>query len=130
MRGGNVFIKSGISGARPVGMGTQQVLTGIGIPMHRHFDMDETFYVLEGRGTFILEDVRYAIEKGGVIFIPKPCWHGFENPDCELLLLWIMAPQGVEGFFRELGTPPGLPAVQRSKAEVNQIAGKYGTEFR
>jgi mannose-6-phosphate isomerase-like protein (cupin superfamily) len=130
MRGGSVFIKSGKRSAHPLGMGTQQVLTGVGIPMHRHFAMDETFYVLEGKGTFILDDARYAIEKGGSLFIPRTCWHGFENPEQELLLLWIMAPQGPEGFFRELGTRPGMPPVQRSKDEINHIAGKYDTEFR
>jgi len=130
MRGGSVFIKSnaGLSG-RP-SMGTQQVLRGVGIPVHRHFEMDETFYVLEGSGTFILDDVRYPIAKGGSIFIPRTSWHGFENPDEELLLLWIMAPAGVEGMFRELGTPAGAVAQQRTKDEVNMVAGKYGTEFR
>jgi mannose-6-phosphate isomerase-like protein (cupin superfamily) len=130
MRGGSVFIKSnaGLPG-RPA-MGTQQVLRGVGIPIHRHFEMDETFYVLGGRGTFILDDVRYPIAKGGSIFIQRNCWHGFENPDEELLLLWIMAPPGVEGMFRDLGTSPGAVAEQRTKEEVNRVAGKYGTEFR
>lgn len=130
MRGGSVVIKSnaGLSG-RPA-MGTQQVLRGVGIPIHRHFAMDETFYVLEGSGIFILDDVRYPIAKGGSIFIPRQSWHGFENPDEELLLLWIMAPAGVEGMFRELGTPPDTVAPQRTKDEVNLVAGKYGTEFR
>lgn len=130
MRGGSVIIKSnaGLTG-RPA-MGTQQVLRGVGIPIHRHFEMDETFYVLEGSGTFILDEVRYPIAKGGSIFIPRLAWHGFENPDEELLLLWMMAPAGVEGMFRDLGTAPGSAAVQRTKDEVNRIAGKYGTVFR
>jgi len=41
-----------------------------------------------------------------------------------------MAPAGVEGMFRELGTPAGAVAQQRTKDEVNMVAGKYGTEFR
>lgn len=130
MRGGSVFIKSnaGLPG-RPA-MGTQQVLRGVGIPIHRHFAMDETFYVLEGSGTFILDGVRYPITKGGSIFIQRNCWHGFENPDEELLLLWVMAPAGVEGMFRELGTRPGAVAEQRTKEQVNRVAARYGTEFR
>ena len=131
MRGGRVFIKTGPTGAFDrTAIGTQQVLTGVGIPIHRHFEMNETFYVLEGSGTFIMDDVRYAIEKGGAIFIPKNSWHGFENSSCELLLLWIMAPPGVEGFFRELGTSPGAPEMHRTKDEVNRIARNYGTKFK
>lgn len=130
MRGGSVVIKSNAALTGRPAMGTQQVLRGVGIPIHRHFEMDETFYVLEGSGTFILDDVRYPIAKGGSIFIQRKSWHGFENPDEELLLLWIMAPPGVEGMFRDLGTPPGSVAVQRTKDDINRIAGKYGTEFR
>lgn len=131
MRGGDVFIKTGLAGAfGNFSMGTQQVLTGVGIPIHRHFEMSETFYVLEGSGTFILDDVRYPIEKGGSIFIPKLHWHGFENPDQELLLLWIMSPPGVDGFFREGGYAPGTPAPVRTKEQVNQISRKHDTEFR
>jgi mannose-6-phosphate isomerase-like protein (cupin superfamily) len=44
-------------------MVTQQVLAGVGVPIHRHLQMDETFYVLEGGGTVILDDVRHPIEK-------------------------------------------------------------------
>lgn len=131
MRGGNVFVKTGAGGAfGRFAMGTQQVLAGVGIPIHRHFEMDETFYVAQGSGSFIMDDVHYAIEKGGSIFIPRQSWHGFENPDCELLLLWIMSPPGVEQFFPEIGTPPDVQAVQRTKDQVNAITRNYGTEFR
>jgi mannose-6-phosphate isomerase-like protein (cupin superfamily) len=130
MRGGNVFIKTGSQASGRPAMGTQQVLCGVGIPMHRHFEMEETFYVIEGSGTFILDEQRYPIATGGSIIIPRLSWHGFENPDEELLLLWIMAPRGVEGFFRELGTKPGLPLVQRTLDQVNEIARRYDTEFR
>jgi mannose-6-phosphate isomerase-like protein (cupin superfamily) len=131
MRGGNVFVKTGEGGAfGRFAMGTQQVLKGVGIPIHRHVEMDETFYVAEGSGIFIIDEVRYPIEKGGSIFIPRLSWHGFENPDCELLLVWIMGPPGVEQFFPELGTPPGVPAVPRTKDQVNAITRNYGTEFR
>ena len=131
MRGGDVFIKTGLAGVfGNLSMGTQQVLTGVGIPIHRHFEMNETFYVAEGRGTFVLDDARYPIEKGGSIFIPKLSWHGFENPDVELLLLWIMTPPGVDGMFRALGTPPGAAAIARTKDQINEVAGRYDTEFR
>src|SRR5262249_8948312 len=103
---------------------------GIGIPIHRHFDMDEAFYVIEGSGSLILDDVRYPIGKGASIFIPMNSWHGFENASHELVLLWTVAPTGLECFFREIATRPGVPPIQRSKQQLNEIASKYGTEFR
>lgn len=130
-RGGDLFINvDPTRGSESFSVGTQQVLTGVGIPVHRHLHMDEAFHVLDGSGTFLLNDVRHPIEKGASIFIPKPSWHGFENKDHELLLLWIATPPGLEGFFREVASLPGAPAKSLSKEQVNQIARKYGTEFR
>ncbi|HEY1545693.1 MAG TPA: cupin domain-containing protein [Xanthobacteraceae bacterium] len=130
-RGGNIFIKADPTrGSAGLAMGTQQILPGVGIPIHRHFQMDEAFYVLGGAGTFILDEVRHPIEKGGSIFIPKNAWHGFQNPDHELDLLWMVAPPGLEAFFREVATPPGVAPKPRTKAELNEIARKYATEFR
>jgi Cupin domain len=40
------------------------------IPIHRHAQMDEVFYVVEGSGTFILNDARLSVEKGATVFIP------------------------------------------------------------
>jgi quercetin dioxygenase-like cupin family protein len=131
LRDGNIFIKAAPSGGcNGLAMGTQQVLVGVGIPIHRHFEMDEVLYVLEGSGTLILDDVRHSIGKGATLFVPKNTWHGFENADRELLLLWVVAPPGLDAFFREVATRPGAPATPRTKEQLNEIARKYAMEFR
>jgi len=128
---GNIFIKVGsATGSDNLAFGTQQVMVGSGIPIHRHFQMDEAFCVLEGSGTFILNEVRHSFERGGTIFIPKNSWHGFENPDHELLMLWIVSPAGLDGFFRDTCTPPGAPPKGLNREQINEIARKYATEFR
>ena len=128
---GNIFIKaSPLQGARNLALGTQEVPVGAGIPTHRHPGMDECFYVLEGRGTFILNEVRHPFEKGGTIFIPRTAWHGFENPDQQLLLLWIVMPAGLDAFFRETCNPPGQPKKELTRDQVFAIARKHGTEFK
>jgi quercetin dioxygenase-like cupin family protein len=128
---GNIFIKFGAAtGSDSLAVGTQQVKTGIGIPVHRHFKMVEAFYVLEGSGTFILNGVRHSFEEGGTIFIPRNSWHEFENPDDELLLLWIVSPAGLDGFFRDTCSPPGKPPKHLTLVEIHEIARKYDTEFR
>jgi quercetin dioxygenase-like cupin family protein len=60
-------------------LGTQQVPVGGRIPIHRHAQMDEVFYVVEGSGTFILNDARLSVEKGATVFVPKGSWHGFDK---------------------------------------------------
>lgn len=128
---GNIFIKLGVAtGSSDLAVGTQQVMVGTGIPIHRHFRMDEAFYVLEGNGTVVLDDVRYAFERGASIFIPKNTWHGFENPRHELRLLWIVSPAGLDGFFRDTCSPPGGPAKSLNRDQIREIARRYDTEFR
>ena len=128
---GKISIKVGsATGSDKLALGTQQVMVGTGIPIHRHFQMDEAFYVLEGSGIFILNDVRHSFEKGGSIFTPENSWHGFENPDHELFLLWIASPPGLDGFFRDTCNPPGVPPKQFTREQINEIARKYATEFR
>ena len=128
---GNIFINVGAAtGSDQLAWGTQQVTLGAGIPIHRHLHTDEAFYVLEGGGTVSLNDVRHSFDKGGTIFIPRNSWHGFENPDHELLLLWMVTPAGLDGFFRETCNPPGVPPKQLSRDQIKAIALKYGTEFR
>src|SRR5260370_29482251 len=128
---GNIFIKVGsVTGANKIGLGTQQVTLGAGIPVHRHLQMDEWFYVLEGSGIFILNDAHHSFERGATIFIPRNSWHGFANPDHEVLLLWIVSPTGLDGFFRDTCNPPGIPPKQFTRKQLNEIALKYATEFR
>ena len=129
---GDIWIKLGAAtGSDGLAIGTQQVKVGTGIPIHRHFTMDEAFLVLEGGGRAMLNDVSQAFEKGSTIFIPRNSWHGFENPDRELLLLWIVTPAGLDGFFRDTCSPPGIPPKPLTREQIRDIARtKYNTEFR
>jgi len=128
---GQIFIKAGsATGSDNLALGTQQVTIGAGIPIHRHLHMDEAFYVLEGIGVVTLNDVPHSFEKGGTIFIPRNSWHGFANPDRELLLLWLISPAGLDGFFRETCNPPGVEPKKFTREQIREIALKYATEFR
>jgi mannose-6-phosphate isomerase-like protein (cupin superfamily) len=129
---GSIFIKvDPTKGSSSLALGTQQVPVGAGIRVHQHARMDEIFYVVEGAGTVILDDARYAVEKGATVFIPKGAWHGFENPGRELLLVWGVTPPGLEGFFREVASPPGAPPKPPLNLEqLNDVARKHGTQFR
>jgi quercetin dioxygenase-like cupin family protein len=129
--GGEIFINVGsATGSDNLAVGTQQVKVGTGIPIHRHFHMDESFLVLEGSGTFILNDVVHHFERDATIFIPHGSWHGFANPDHELRLLWVVSPAGLDGFFRDTCSPPGVPRRQFSREQINELGRKHDTEFK
>lgn len=128
---GSLFIKVDPSrGSNNMALGTQQVPIRAGIPVHQHNEADEVLFVLEGAGFGILGDIRTRVEKGSAMFVPTGVWHGIENPDCELLLLWVVAPPGAEAFFREVSSAPGAPPKQLTREQLNEIAQKHGMQFK
>jgi mannose-6-phosphate isomerase-like protein (cupin superfamily) len=128
---GSLFIKvDPTRGSNSMALGTQQVPIRAGIPVHQHNEADEVLFVLEGVGYGILGDNRVGIEKGSAIYVPTGVWHGVENPDSVLLLLWVVAPPGVEAFFREVSSAPGAPPKHLTRDQLNDIARKHGMQFK
>jgi len=115
-------------GAKDMAAGTQLLPKGAGIPVHQHPGMDELLYVLDGSGTGLLGEARAPLEKGSAIYIPTGAWHGAQNPDAELLILWVVAPPGLEAYFREASPKAGAQPLSRE--QVQEIARKYGTIFK
>ena len=102
-------------------LGIQLVPAGVGISRHVHAYWDEVIYVLDGSGIATLNDEPVPIQKGATIFIPKGVWHGFENPDTGLFILWATTPTGQEEFFRAISSRPGEPAKNLSREQVMAI---------
>jgi mannose-6-phosphate isomerase-like protein (cupin superfamily) len=129
--GGSILIKVDPSrGSAAMSLGTQHLPTGTGIRVHRHFGADEVLFVLDGAGFGILGDTRTALDKGSCMYVPKGTWHGIENPDSDLWLLWVVTPAGLEGMMREVASPIGYPPRQLTFKQLNEVAQKYGQEFR
>jgi mannose-6-phosphate isomerase-like protein (cupin superfamily) len=128
---GHLFIKVDPSrGSNNIALGTQQVPIRTGIRVHQHCEADEVLFVLEGTGFGLLGDERVPIEKGSAMYVPHGAWHGIENPDSELLLLWVVAPPGVDAFFREVSSVPGAPPKQFTVEQLSDIAQKHGIQFK
>ena len=117
-------------GSNNVTLGTQQVPIRTGIQVHQHQEADEVLFVLEGTGFGILDDARTPVEKGSAIYVPKGVWHGVENPDSELLLLWVVAPPGLEAFFRDVASAPGASPKQLTREQLTEIAQKHGMQVK
>jgi len=128
---GSILIKVDSSrGSNNMALGTQQVPIRTGILAHQHHEADEVLFVLEGTGFGMLGDARMPIEKGSAIYVPNGVWHGVENPDSELLLLWVVAPPGLEAFFREVASAPGAPPKELTREQLDEIAQKHGMRIK
>ena len=61
--------------------------------LHAHADMDKVYYVLEGRGRFLLEGRELEMERGDLLVAPMSVPHGVSNPGPgRLLVLAVLAP--------------------------------------
>ena len=44
--------------------------------------------------------------------------------------LWVVAPPGLEDFFREVASAPGAPPRQLTREQLNEIAQKHGIRVK
>ena len=81
-----------------------------GPPPHVHRDRDETFYVVEGRYVFTRGADEIELGPGQVVFVPRGTRHHFRTLLAGSRTLIIVAPAGLEAFFREMGARIGAGA--------------------
>lgn len=61
--------------------------------LHGHAGLDKLYYVLAGRGVFLLEGREEPMEEGVMLVAPEGILHGIRNTGGErLLVLAILAP--------------------------------------
>lgn len=105
-----------------------------GPPMHIHHNESESIYVLDGEVRVLANGKDLTLGAGGFVYLPKGSVHRFENTrDEPSRILLIFLPVGIEGYFRELGTPwvegappPGEPV---DFEKLAQVAPRYGIEI-
>lgn len=61
--------------------------------VHAHKDEDKLYFVLDGRGTFFVDDEAQELGEGQIIFAPAGSNHGVKNTsEARLKLLVFMTP--------------------------------------
>ena len=102
---------------------------------HRHSREDEHSFVLEGEIGFRSDDTEVVLGPGGFVSKPRGQLHAMWNAgDRPGRLLEVIAPGGVEHYFRELAellgsvTPPaGTPL--HDTPEFVDLAARYGLSY-
>lgn len=109
---------------------------GSGPVPHEHPSFQETFYVLDGEVEFRIKTSTYTAAKGAVVTIPKdgPV-HAFKNVSgVPAKLLCIVAPSGLDAFFKEVANPwsneeKPQPPTEDEKAKLRETAERYGQKL-
>ncbi|HEV7782281.1 MAG TPA: cupin domain-containing protein [Chitinophagaceae bacterium] len=110
---------------------TEDIVPGGKIRVHKHLNEDEFIFFHKGEGKFTLDDKDFEIKAGTIVFVPKGVWHGLENNGEEnIYMVFGYSPFGFEGYFRENGTPAGIPAKERTAEEYAETERKYGIVFK
>jgi len=108
-------------------MGTQTLLPGARIPLHRHLHQDEVLFVHKGQGRATLEGKAITVGPGVMIVVPRQAWHSLRNTGTGVLqVAWTSAPPGIEAFFRELAALNDASDL----AALQALAHRHGVEFR
>lgn len=93
---------------------------------HVHHDREESFFVVEGRFTFLAGSERVEAGPGNFLLIPRETMHGFRS-EGEGRLLIVHSPGGFERFFRETAA-----AIERGDFDIefrNRLAADCGVTY-
>jgi quercetin dioxygenase-like cupin family protein len=108
---------------------TEITPAGGGPPPHYHLNEDETFHVIEGRVSFLLDGKWHEVGPDGTAFMPRGVVHTFKNVgDQPSRMLISTTPSGIEKFFvrcAEEFARPGKPDMSR----VVEIGVEHGIHF-
>ena len=114
------------TGSSRLAMGTQVLTQGNGIALHLHEREDEILFLHEGARTVVVGDATKMVAKGTTVYIPHGVWHGVMSANDEAQVVWIVSPPGLEEFFREVGTAPGIPPRALTLERLADIRRKHG----
>jgi quercetin dioxygenase-like cupin family protein len=82
-----------------------QMTQGKSTPMHRHPDVDETLYILEGEIVVHFGGQERRVGPGGTVVAPRGVPHAFAVTSPEARMLCLQTPGGGEVFFRNASEP-------------------------
>lgn len=67
--------------------------------LHFHAQTDEIYYIIDGRGSMILDDTEIEVHKGVVVYVPRGVKHKAVG---KLTVLTVCIPSGVLNDIHEL----------------------------
>ena len=108
-----------------------QLTRGKVTPLHRHPDVDETVYVLEGEITVNIDGVEHEVGTGGVTVSPRGVPHAFMVRSETARLLFFQTPGSAQRFYIEASEPATNDGAGPMNLDrVREAAGQHlGTDL-
>ncbi len=105
---------------------------GAGPPPHKHLWSDETFYLLDGQITFLIEDEIRTATKGASVSVARNTRHAFRVDSDTARILNCYTPASMEAMVAELGkltnqrTLPSPGPVATGGSMPDELLTRYG----
>jgi quercetin dioxygenase-like cupin family protein len=134
----NAYIKIHLSrrdSAAKVTMMEHLMAEGFAVPLHVHNDEDETFYILEGRFRFAVEDRITELGAGQSLHVPGGTVHAFRviSPTARFLTVTTGAFEDMVVAASTPAASEGLPTQRPFTAEdqttLATLCNRAGIEF-
>lgn len=110
---------------------SEDIAPGEQIPVHKHLNEAELIFIYNGTGVLTLNEKEEQVNKGSVALVPQGLWHGLKNTGPETLtMVFSYSPAGFEGYFREFGSPVGVPWQPKTKEEFARLDKKWGIVYK
>jgi len=94
------------TGFETLSMGYQTIGVGARVREHSHGDQVELQICFRGRGHVMVDGQRHPLVPGTACLLGYDVKHEIVNDGTdELVMLWVIAPPGLENFFAAIGRP-------------------------
>jgi mannose-6-phosphate isomerase-like protein (cupin superfamily) len=98
-----------------------QAVSQAGVPLHRHRQYDEAFFIVEGHMTFVIGAKRVeGLGPGAFAFAPRGVAHGFANPGPGPARMLIIGSPRVQALVEEVA-----PLLQSNAPDMQAVAEAF-----
>jgi mannose-6-phosphate isomerase-like protein (cupin superfamily) len=110
-------------------LGIEVLEPGAHIRRHAHERQHEVLFCYVGEGWAEVHGARHEVRPETTLLIGRAAWHTVRNTGSgQMRLLWMIAPAGLEDWFRAIGRPrrPGeaMPEAFERPADVAEIQAR------
>jgi quercetin dioxygenase-like cupin family protein len=102
---------------------------GTATPRHIHHNEDETFYVLEGEVSLLVDGRQIDLAAGDYAFAPRETTHAYIVRSPRARMLTTLTPAGLEEVFVALGAPvdpTDQPPPEPTTPPIPELARRFG----
>jgi quercetin dioxygenase-like cupin family protein len=106
------------NGSQHLVFGTEDMVVGDEIPLHKHLGQDEIVYIEKGTAHVHVGDMDRDLHAGGTVFIPAYTWVSIKNAGNEnLRLVFVFSAPGFENLMRCESVLPNEKPIPMSEEE-------------